>query len=343
ALRASYLIGGASWRPTYTVRVSPDLTGVTVGLVAHLVQKTGEDWEDAEILLSTSTPSIGLDPPALPVRVFRLLREVVSVRERLEQDKVVLGAEMAFEDANEDSVIGLAGGAGGSKKFLAAPEVQVQDLGLTALFQLPERKTLPSDGEPYRFRIREVPLDVRPERYVVPTLSSQAFLRARVQLSGDAPLLPGTAKIFLGPDYLGESQFPVLRPGDSTTIHLGIDPNLSVQWETVLDERDNPGLLSSTVTLSRVYRAMLKLSSNAPGDIEVVMEEAIPLSRTSSLKVSPTELRPAPIRNKETTRLRKEKGIFRWRISMAPGQGQNIYWGYDLEFDEDINPVLAEE
>ncbi|HJM38904.1 MAG TPA: DUF4139 domain-containing protein [Planctomycetota bacterium] len=346
-LRASYLIGGASWRPNYTVRVSPDLTGVTVGLVAHLVQKTGEDWENAEILLSTSTPSIGLDPPSLPIRVFRLpLPRLASKSPATPSAKFEAGT--AFDEEGVSASLGIGGGAGGkygsrTGRILAAPEVQVQDLGLTALFQLPERKTLPSDGEPYRFRIREVPLDVRPERYVVPTLSSQAFLRARVQLTGDVPLLPGTAKIFLGPDYLGESQFPVLRPGDFTTIHLGVDPNLSVQWETVLDERDNPGLLSSTATISRVYRAILKLSSNAPGEIEVVMEEAIPLSRTSALSITPSELRPAPIRDEEASRLQKEKGVFRWKVSMAPGQGQNIYWGYDLEFDEDLNPILAEE
>ena len=57
-LRLTYLVRGASWHPAYDVRVAPDLTGVTVGLVAELAQSTDEDWEDAEILLSTSRPSL---------------------------------------------------------------------------------------------------------------------------------------------------------------------------------------------------------------------------------------------------------------------------------------------
>ena len=58
-------------------------------------------------------------------------------------------------------------------------------------------------------------------------------------------VLPGVARIFLGPDYLGESSFPLLRQGDSTTLNLGIDPNLIVEYEVVLDQREEPGLFSS--------------------------------------------------------------------------------------------------
>ncbi len=343
-LTASYLIGGASWRPTYDVRVAPDLTGITVGLVAHLTQKTGEDWTDAVIALSTSTPSIGLDPPTLPVRVFNVRHQAPSAG--WNSDAVTaLGylREEAEADASDErgrADLGLV-----SKKiaYKAAPSVQVEDLGLTALFLLPTRKTIVSDGESHRFRIREIPLDVEPERYVIPTLSDKAFLQAEVSLTGDAPMLPGVAKIFLGPDYLGESQFPVLRPGDSTTINLGVDPNLSITWETVVDKRDEPGLLSSTATLTRVYRASLKLSANAPGEILVVMEEALPLVRSSNLTLVPVEMRPAPENSEGALKLQEEKGLYQWRINLAPGQAQNIYWGYELEFDEDYNPLLREE
>ena len=342
-LTVSYLIGGASWRPTYDVRIAPDLTGITVGLVAHLAQKTGEDWNEAEIVLSTSTPSIGLDPPLLPVRVFSLpLPQTSSSRRPSAKNETV--------DESRLEGLGYAGGATARlgvgadfDKFREAPEVSIQDLGLTALFQLPEVKTILSDGEPHRFRIREVPLDVQPERYVVPTLSDKAFLRAEATLTGDAPLLPGVAKIFLGPDYLGESKFPVMRPGDSTMIQLGVDPNLSVSWETVVDNRDDPGLLSSTATLTRVYRATLKLSANAPGPILVVMEEAIPLVRSNQLSIATIEIRPAAERSEEQLVLQKEKGLYQWRLELSPGQGQNVYWGYELEFDEDYNPILYSE
>ncbi len=337
SLRASYLIGGASWRPTYDVRVAPDLTGVTVGLVAELSQRTGEEWTEAEILLSTSTPSVGLDPPAVPVRVFELLGAALpaAASDLAGIDKRSLMEMDGFGEAAGEVMFGM-------DALVSAPEVQVQDLGLSALFQLPDRKTIRGDGEPYRFRIREVPLEVRPERYLVPTRSERAYLRAEVRLTGDTPLLPGLAKIFLGPDYLGKASFPVLRPGDSTTLNLGVDPNLSVEWEVVKDERDDPGLLSSTASITRVYRARLKLSAAAHGPVDVLVEEAIPVTRDSNLEVKAVELRPTPLRSESDLRDQQERGLYRWRLRLAPGQGQNLYWGYELEFDEDLEPVLVE-
>jgi len=342
-VRISYLISGASWSPTYDVRVSPDLTGVRVGLVAQVAQRTGEDWEDATVVLSTSTPSIGLDPPAVPVRVFTVPRMEVRGRPAAPSADRQLEALVAANDSafwEEDSVEEMEES---SRKFFAAPKVAIQDLGLTALFQLPEKKSLASDGELHRFQIREVPLEVRPERYVVPTASDKAFLRAEVTLGGDAPLLPGTAKIFLGPDFLGESNFPVLRPGDTTLIQLGLDPNLSIEWEKVVDKREDPGLLSSTATLTRYYRAVLKLSAHAPGDIEVLVEESIPISRMSALEVTALDLRPVPLNDEESLGLQESKGLYRWRVSLAPGQSQNIYWGYELDFNEKLQPVLHQE
>jgi uncharacterized protein (TIGR02231 family) len=332
-LRASYLIGGARWRPTYDVRVAPDLTGVTVGLVAELDQRTGEDWTDAEVLLSTSTPSVGLDPPPVPLRVFEIQRATPSSVDARALDRG--GAAFA-------EVEGLALPNEAAKGFRAAPEAQIQDLGLSALFQLPDRKTIRGDGEPYRYRIREVPLEVRPERYLVPSRSDRAYLRAEVRLTGDTPLLPGQAKIFLGPDYLGDTRFPVLRPGDSTTLNLGVDPNLAVELEVVRDERDDPGLLSSTATITRVWRAKLKLSAAALGAVDVLVEEALPVVRGGGLEIKPVELRPNPLRDEADLRDQRERGVFRWRLRLAPGQGQNVYWGYELEFDEDLTPVLTE-
>lgn len=331
-LRLSYLVRNAWWAPTYDVRVATDLTGVTVGLLAEVRQKTGEDWENAQILLSTSTPSIGLDPPKVPLRVVEMPRP------RSFGAPSARAAELGYadDDARKEAEASADG-------FMPAPEVAVQDFGITTQFVLPQRKTVRGNGEPHRFILREVPLEVRAERYVVPSRSDKAFLRAEVKLSGDAPLLSGPAKVFLGPDYLGQATFPTLRPGDSTTINLGIDPNVTVTYETIVDERDEPGWLASTVQVTRVYRAALKLSAAAPGPVEVLVEESIPLSRNEEIEVSATQLQPAPLNDADSKLLQREKGIYRWRLPMAPGASANVRWGYVLEFDEAVEPWLHEE
>jgi uncharacterized protein (TIGR02231 family) len=325
-LKLSYLVDGAWWEPAYDVRVAPDLTGVNVGLVGQVTQRSGEDWSGVELLLSTSMPNLGLDPPELSVRSYGSQRFRGSLR--------------SLGYAGDKSV----GLAAEQPELLAAPEVAVRDFGITTQFVLPGQNTVRSNGEAHRFRIRELPLEVRPERYVVPSLSDKAYLRAKVTHTSEAPLLPGIAKVFLGPDFLGEASFPMLRQGDSTQLNLGIDPNLTVKWEMVEDERSNPGRfsLSSTSTLTRRYRASLRLSSSASGKISVLVEEALPMQVDDRIEVEIDGLQPQPLEAEEDLIAREEQGIYRWRLLMSPGSTHSVRWGYELSFDEDLTPVLQE-
>jgi len=335
-LKVTYLVEGAWWIPAYDVRVAPDLTGVNVGLVGQVTQQSGEDWNGVELVLSTSTPMIGLDPPDLPRRHYR-----------------IRGAESPRAVSSEMSDLGYSGFAASdamdsrgrkSLDFEAAPTVTIQDFGLSTQFVMPGATSVRSNGEAHRFRIRELPLEVRPERYVVPSMSTNAYLRAKVTHTGDAPLLSGNAKVFLGPDYLGEASFPVLRQGDSTMLNLGIDPNLTVEWEMLEDTRDNPGSfsLSDTATITRRYRATLHLSAAARSRISVLVEEALPLSWDDRVDVEVDNLAPSPLEGPEDLVEREERGVYRWRLTMSPGSTQGVRWGYELSFDEDLEPVLRE-
>lgn len=329
-LRLIYLADGAWWEPAYDVRVNPDLTGVNVGLVGQISQRTGEDWEGVELLLSTSMPNLGLDPPKVSTRSYARSRTTggkFGGRSSSDPRALADDLETVSEDFREE-----------------APEATVRDFGITTQFRLPGASTVRGNGEAHRFRIRELPLEVRPERYVVPSLSEKAYLRAKVTHTGEVPLLSGRAKVFLGPDYLGEASFPDLRQGDSTLLNLGIDPNLTVAWEMVQDERSNPGRfsLSSTSTLTRKYRATLRLSASARSKVTVLVEEALPLQTDDRIEVELKDLQPKPLEEAEDLLVREEQGVYRWRLLMAPGSTHSVRWGYELSFDEDLNPVPSE-
>lgn len=334
-IKVTYLVDGAWWAPAYDVRVAPDLTGVNVGLVGQVSQRSGEDWEGVELVLSTSTPNIGLDPPSLPRRQYRLRgprgRGLLSASADL--------SELGYVDSEDSPSARKA-----LDDFEAAPTVAVQEFGLSTQFVMPGITSVRANGEAHRFRIRELPLEVRPERYVVPSMSTFAYLRANVTHTGDAPLLSGKAKVFLGPDYLGEATFPVLRQGDSTMLNLGIDPNLTVEWETLEDVRDNPGRfsISDTATITRSYRATLHLSAAARGRVTVLVEEALPTSADDRVEVKVNKLTPNAQDEPQDLVEREERGVYRWRFVMAPGSKQAVLWGYELSFDEDYLPILFE-
>ncbi len=61
-----YLVGNAAWRPQYKIRATgKDKDPVTIEYQAAIDQRTGEDWVNALITLSTAQPLLNAAPPDL--------------------------------------------------------------------------------------------------------------------------------------------------------------------------------------------------------------------------------------------------------------------------------------
>ena len=341
-IRLTYLVSGASWQPAYDVRIAPDMTGVNVNAMGQVQQRTGEDWNQVKLVLSTSMPQIGLNPPDVPLRFVEsnfypsTLGELSAIgyveKEAGAANDLIRRRGKALMEENIE-------------EFDAAPMAEAIDYGITTQFLMPGKVDVAKNNEVHRFSIRTIPLGVEPERYIVPSQSALAYLRAEVKHTGDSVLLAGTAKIFLGPDYLGESSFPLLRQNDSTMLNLGIDPNLEVEYETIEDFRDDPGSfsLSSTSTITRRYRVNLRLSPSAQSKITVVVEEGMPKSNSDSVEVEIGELVPSVIDTDEAVAKQVEQGLYRWSFVLHPGETKRVRWGYELSFDEDSVPWVRQQ
>jgi len=65
-IRLNYLVNQAAWRPQYKIRATgKDKDPVVVEYQAGIDQRTGEDWTNAAITLSTAQPLLNASPPDL--------------------------------------------------------------------------------------------------------------------------------------------------------------------------------------------------------------------------------------------------------------------------------------
>lgn len=326
--RLLYLVSSASWEPSYEIRVATDLTGVAMAQVARVLQSTGEDWEGVELRLSTAMPSRGLAAPELPRRFYQLPFSTGPELDGLAAEAFATGVDAAGAAGGSGAI-----GDGGSRAASA---------GVLAQFRVSGTRTVRSGGEVSRFQLASLPLDVRPERYVVPSVSDKAWLRAEIRYNGSGTLIPGRGRVYLGGDLLGETQIPMMQPGDRTTVSLGPDPNVQVRFQTVLDERREPGILSSTTRIVRGYQADVRLDPGATGPVRILMEERLPRSRDERVSVKATRLNPAPLDDPVAQAMREQQGVYRWGFELSPGASRRINWGYEASFDEDLDPVLIE-
>lgn len=61
----TYLVRRARWTPTWDVQLDPEKSLVTVSLAGLVSQESGEDWDDAQLTLSTAIPSSAVKAPKL--------------------------------------------------------------------------------------------------------------------------------------------------------------------------------------------------------------------------------------------------------------------------------------
>ncbi|MBL8910422.1 MAG: DUF4139 domain-containing protein [Archangium sp.] len=61
----TYLVRGAQWTPTWDLQLQPDTNTVALSLAGLVSQSTGEDWNQATLLLSTAIPSHAVKVPRL--------------------------------------------------------------------------------------------------------------------------------------------------------------------------------------------------------------------------------------------------------------------------------------
>ncbi len=65
SVKLSYLVENAHWEPQYRFRAGAEDEPVQMDYLAAIEQQTGEDWNEVEVTLSTSQPSLNAAPPPL--------------------------------------------------------------------------------------------------------------------------------------------------------------------------------------------------------------------------------------------------------------------------------------
>lgn len=89
-LSITYQVPNAGWFPVYDLKAESIKTPLKIGYKAHVYQNTGEDWDDVNLVLSTSDPNINPQLPELKTHylnfinpyTYRQNEEVVRVTGR---------------------------------------------------------------------------------------------------------------------------------------------------------------------------------------------------------------------------------------------------------------------
>jgi uncharacterized protein (TIGR02231 family) len=335
-LDVEYLVGNTGWQPSYDLRAQKTLDKVELAYRAKVWQQTGEDWNEVALALSTAQPQIGAQGPE-PVPQWLSMRMP-------DADGNVLGRPAAAE-VPEERARKLAGLAYSADKAPASPPPRpfaaVESEGLSVRFQLPKPATIQSRAEPTTLLVGNATMAIQAERQCVPALDTTVWLRGKAKNTSPWTMLPGTAAVFFGADYLGPAQIGTVQPGQELTLHLGADPGLTVKRDQTEDLSKGPGFLSSRSSDVKSWRVHLEnhgaLGAAADGSVEVIVRETLPRARDERVEVELSKSSQAESDLARWKQDREERGIHTWLLQVPAGEkGIDLVWQRTISFPKGV-------
>lgn len=336
-LEVSYRLPGASWEPLYEARSLSDSPDVQINIFGTVRQRTGEDWEDVTVRLSTARPAVSgympemqpwflqkIEPPR-PMQASVPAEARLMKRQKGAAEGYAANDKMAVDD--KSVTLGME-----EKKDAETAVAAVDAQGPAVVYTLPSRQTVPADWQPRKVAMASQTLPASIAYETTPRLSPHVYLRAKVKNGPQTFLLAGAVQIFLDGAYIGRSWIPVVGPAEEFDLYLGVDERIRVERRPMKAKADVsvlPGLHGRTKTIDYEYLTIVE--NYLPKQAEVTVVDQIPVSNHDEIKVEQVAMEPSGPEKDE-----KKPGVCRWVLKIPAGAKQTVKLAYRVKYPADF-------
>jgi uncharacterized protein (TIGR02231 family) len=330
-LELSYVVSGAGWQPLYDLRVSEDAQ-IELNYLAEVSQRTGEDWTDVHLALSTAKPAVTAQLPELrpwfinPYTPPPLMRAKVAMAA---DARAGAGLGMALP-ANMDGMMAeMAAPAPMPEADMEVATAEVKESGSGLTYEIKQKASISGDGAPHKTTIAIVTLPSKLDYLTAPKLVANAYRRAIATNDSELIFLPGKASIFWGGDYIGASRLKNVAPGQEFEVFLGVDESIHVERKMILRETDKR-LLSNRRRVQYGYR--ISLQNLTKREAMLLVHDQLPVARHEEIKVQLTRTSVPPEQD-------SEMGLLKWKLALQPGEKKQIEFEFAVESPREMNIV----
>jgi hypothetical protein len=370
-VRLNYLVDSAFWRPQYKLRGSnQDKEPVQLEYLAAIVQQSGEDWSHVNLILSTAQPMLNAAPPDLKMLEVSVIprasvagqpgpggkgegyagfapnstpeviaQQAQSLRGKAQTAfnfKNTIDGENFYNEAaaleqqrdllqSRDEVLAKKGKLG----RLSADE------GPSVTYHLRSRLSVPSRNDEQVIEVAKI--DMNPEYYfkAVPVLTPHIYRLANLVNRSKYVLLPGEATMYLGTDFVGRMNLPLVAIGEQFTAGFGVDPQLQIQRQMVDKSRATQG---GNQVLKYEYR--LLVNSYKPEPVKLQVWDRLPRAENETAGVNLVKTTPEISTDSLYLREQRPHNLLRWDLTAEPNMNGEkalaIQYEFKLELDRQM-------
>lgn len=315
-LELSYVVPGASWTSGYDLR----LAGETLTLTWHgmITQRTGEDWPECALKLSTARPAGALEVPELDPWYVDVERPVLYQPVAMAMSAPPPPAPGA---APMQTMMPKARAA------VRETSASVEEGPVAATYTPLKPVAVPADGTAHRTLIARFDLAARLDHITAPVRAEEATLRATVPNSSGHTLPGGTAALFHEGDFVGSTRLDPWAPQEERELALGVDDRVRVERELVRRTASKATLGSARRTDAE-YK--ITVANHSPRPVTVTVLDQLPVSRDPQITVKELTAKPDPAD-------RSDLGVYTWKLTLPPSTTQEIHFALRVESAKGID------
>jgi uncharacterized protein (TIGR02231 family) len=328
-VRLNYLVNSAAWRPQYKLRAGKESAPVQLEYLAAVVQQTGEDWGQVNLTLSTAQPLLSAAPPELnaldvtlgpngsvnPAVVGDLERQASGLRSQASQQYLQKKGESGGRLFNEAAALDQ------TRELLVLTEDEARRNGRppakgegpSITYHLNTRLTIPSRTDEQVIEV--VKLELEPEYLykAVPVLTPHVYRLANLTNKSPYVLLPGEATMYIGSDFVGRADLPLVAVGEQFTAGFGVEPQLQAQRQLLDKTRTTQG---NNWVLKYEYRILI--NSYKTGPVRMQVWDRLPHSQSEAVGVNLVRARPEVSTDPVYLRELRPYNLLRWDLTVEP-------------------------
>ncbi len=306
SLSLSYLVGGASWTAAYEARALEPTSQVELSTWATVRQFTGEDWNQVELILSTSVPAQNATPPELKILT-------VTGYERPEEKKVLVRRDEAVERAI----------AGSGQTQENAASLLASNQGLSVQLKVPQASVVPGDGTAVRLYVGKSLLKASFELQATPKQLPAAFRVAELTNLGAWPLLAGPVDVFRANGLVGRYPLERVAQGAAFRLTFGIEEKIRVARKTVEEVKRDTGLFNGNKRFGFGY--VFEVANYDSVANEVTLVDHIPVSELSDVMVAVGD------QTTSAYQLDAAAGLIKWKLRLLAGEKKKVNFTFRVD------------
>ena len=313
-LGLSYIVSSAGWIPSYDLRAASTKKPLEIVYKGKIYQKTGQDWSNIKLFVSTYKPSYNQNRPILSplyVAEYTAFNNDEVKMGYMKKDKAELSNSYQMrEEATSVSEI---------------PVATVSDNQMNILYELNYNQTILSQEKEQYVILDKKNVESTYKYHVVPKLNNQVFLMAFVKNWQNLNLISGEANIYFEDNYIGKTNITSNYVKDEFPISLGVDERIVVKRIKIEDKTSDKSLSSNRMITESFD---INIRNNTKENIELEILDQLPISQNQKITVKTLNIGDGAYDEKT--------GSILWNRKIFSGASDKINFSYELKYPKDM-------